>query len=268
MLLIDTSYLIFYRCYALKIWMSNAYPDINLECADLLELPEFVEKYKTTFLTTVAKIMKRESQTIKDVIFVRDCSSENVWRRKIFPDYKGNRDYTNFNGKSLFQWTYTNLLPIYSENGAKSIRFEELEADDTAAIIVKWISNNKPQEKVVIITNDNDYLQLLTYPNVSLFNLKQENLIKRSLGNPHRDLFKKIIMGDPSDNIPKVFDRCGEKTLLKYTDNPTELEMALDKNLEHRKRFEFNQTLIDFNKIPEMYLDSVILWCCENIMNR
>ena len=265
MLLIDTSYLIFYRCYALKIWMSKANPDINLESTDLLEIPEFMEKYKTTFLTTVEKIMKREGQTMNNVIFLRDCSSENIWRRKIFPEYKSNRDYTKFNGKSLFQWTYDNLLSIYSKNGAKTIMFDELEADDIAAIIVKWMSANYTQEKVVIITNDNDYLQLLSYPYVSLINLKQENLIKRSLGNPHRDLLKKIIMGDPSDNIRKVFERCGEKTLLKYTDNPIELENVLNNNQEHRTKFEFNQTLIDFNKIPKIYLDNVMLWCYENI---
>jgi 5'-3' exonuclease len=265
MLLIDTSYLIFYRCYALKIWMSKAYPDINLECNDLLEIPEFMEKYKTTFLTTIEKIMKREGQKMNNVIFLRDCSSENIWRRKIFPEYKSNRDYTKFNGKSLFQWTYDNLLSIYSKNGSKTVMFDELEADDVAAIIVKWMSDNYIKEKVVIITNDNDYLQLLSYPYVSLINLKQENLIKRSLGNPHRDLLKKIIMGDPSDNITKVFERCGEKTLLKYTDNPIELENALNNNQEHRTKFEFNQTLIDFNKIPKIYSDNVMLWCYENI---
>lgn len=265
MLLIDTSYLVFYRCFALKIWMGKAKPEINLECDDLLAVPEFMEKYRSTFLTTIEKIMKREGQKMSDVIFLRDCSSVNVWRRQVFGDYKGNRDYTNFNGKTLFQWTYDNLLPAFVEMGARVIRFDDLEADDTGAIIVRWMSQNNPSEKIVIITNDNDYLQLLVYSNVKLVNLKEEDLSKRSLGNPHRDLYKKIILGDPSDNIPKVFSRCGEKTLLKYTDNPTELEEALIKNPESRKQFNLNRLLIDFNQIPKIYTEDVISWCRENL---
>jgi 5'-3' exonuclease len=77
---------------------------------------------------------------------------------------------------------------------------------------------------------------------------------------------KKVILGDPSDNIPRVFERCGEKTLLKYTDNHIELETALSKNKEYRKRFNLNRLLIDFNKIPEIYVSDVIIWCKENLL--
>jgi len=265
MLLIDTSYLVFYRCFALKIWMAKAFPDINVESGDLLEIPEFLNKYRKTFLTTIEKIMKKNNMSYRDIIFLRDCSCDNVWRKQVFPEYKGNRDYTNFNGKTLFKWTYENLLPIYIEKGAKVIRFEELEADDTGAIIVRWMSEYRQAEKIVIITNDNDYLQLLQYSNITLVNLKEENLIKRSLGNPHRDLLKKVILGDKSDNIPKVFERCGEKTLLKYSDNPEELHIALGKNPEFRRQYNLNQLLINFNKIPHIYVQDVTKWCDENL---
>lgn len=265
MLLIDTSYLVFYRCFALKIWMSKSNPDINVDSGDLLEIPEFISKYRETFLTTVEKIMKRHNMTFKDLIFLRDCSGSNVWRKQVFPEYKGNRDYTNFNGKTLFQWSYDNLLPIYIEKGARVIRFEDLEADDTGAIIVRWMAQNRPDEKIVIITNDNDYLQLLQYDNITLINLKEENLIKRSLGSPMSDLLKKVILGDKSDNIPKVFERCGEKTLLKYIDNLNELENALNKNPDFRRQYNLNRLLIDFNKIPNIYVQDVLKWCTENL---
>jgi 5'-3' exonuclease len=245
--------------------MGKSNPEINVETGDLLEIPEFITKYKQTFLTTIEKIMKRHNMSFKDLIFLRDCSGANIWRKQIFPEYKGNRDYTNFNGKTLFQWSYDNLLPIYIEKGARVIRFEDLEADDTGAIIVRWMTQHRPSEKIVIITNDNDYLQLLQYPNVTLINLKEEDLIKRSLGNPLRDLMKKIILGDKSDNIPKVFERCGEKTLLKYIDDPLELETALNKNSNYRKQYNLNRLLIDFNKIPNIYVEDVLNWCQENL---
>lgn len=265
MLLIDTSYLVFYRCFALKIWMGKAYPDINVESGDLLEIPEFLVKYRETFLTTVEKIMKKNNMSYKDLVFLRDCSGDNVWRKQVFLEYKGNRDYTNFNGKTLFKWSYENLLPVYIEKGARVVRFEDLEADDTCAIIVRWMCHHKQDDKIVIITNDNDYLQLLQYPNITLVNLKEENLMKRSIGSPLGDLLKKVILGDKSDNIPKVFDRCGEKTLMKYIANHDELDTALNKNQQFRQRYNLNRLLIDFNKIPNIYVEDVLLWCEQNL---
>jgi len=263
MLLIDTSYLIFYRCFALKVWMANAFPDKNVMTDDLLNIPEFCEKYQKTFLTTVEKIMKATGQTLDDMIFIRDCPSAAVWRKSIYPEYKATRDYSTFNGKSVFQWTYDTILP----KCAKVAQFPELEADDTAAIIVRWMHQHHPNHPVIIITNDNDYLQLAAEnPRVRLINLKEEDLVaKRSLGTPLRDLYKKIIMGDPSDNIPKVFERCGPKTLLKYADEPHELAAALDKNPEFRQRFELNEQLIDFRKIPLRFVPPVYEWCATNL---
>ena len=56
LLLIDTSYLIFYRFHALKIWFSIAKPEISLETDDISTIPEFMEMYEKTFLQTIEKI--------------------------------------------------------------------------------------------------------------------------------------------------------------------------------------------------------------------
>jgi 5'-3' exonuclease len=124
---------------------------------------------------------------------------------------------------------------------------------------------NKPDEKITIITNDNDYLQLLKYPSVSLVNLKQEDLVKRSLGNPEWDLLRKIILGDPSDNIPKCLERCGEKTLLKYLNNRPELNRVLQEREDTYKQFKINQVLIDFEKIPKLMTEDLLAWCSQNL---
>jgi len=261
MLLVDTSYLIFYRIYALKMWFSKAKPDFNLEVDDLTLSDEFLEKFRKTFPTTLEKIMKRFGAKTEDVIFLRDCTSSDVWRKQIYPEYKSNRDYTGFNGKKVFQWTYDNILPDWEKKGAKVLRFDQLEADDIAAIIVNWMSKHNPAKSITIVTNDNDYLQLLKHPQVSLINLKEEDLKKRSIGNPEWDLMKKIILGDPSDNIPKVLDRCGEKTLIKYLENPSEFQKALDKKEGAKAKFKINQLLIDFEKVPKLFTEDCISWC-------
>ena len=46
-ILIDGSYFIFYRIFALHVWWRNANPEIKLE--NPFQNEEFVEKYKSTF---------------------------------------------------------------------------------------------------------------------------------------------------------------------------------------------------------------------------
>ena len=258
-LLIDTSYVIFFRFHALKIWFSKAKPEISLETDDITKIPEFMEKYESLFLQTINKISKTEGFTLENTIFIRDCSSSTIWRRDYYPEYKGTRNYSNFNGNKLFQWTYDNLFPKYIQKGATVLRFDRLEADDTIAILVKSI-RERTTNKIVIITSDNDYLQLLSYPNIKLLNLKCESLQDKSIGTPYADLMKKIIMGDPSDNLPKVFKRCGIKTLQKYIEDKTLLDSALDSDKEAKQKFYLNQQLIDFNNIPNEYSKTVSDW--------
>jgi 5'-3' exonuclease len=57
---------------------------------------------------------------------------------------------------------------------------------------------------------------------VHIYTLKHKKLTDRKscLGDPKKDLFCKIIIGDKSDNIPGVFSKCGIKTACKYYENP------------------------------------------------
>ena len=262
LLVIDTSYLIFFRFHAVKSWITRAKPEIELDATDdITTISDFMATYKKTFFNTIDKIMKKQNITMNNVIFARDCSGANVWRKLIFPEYKANRDYSKFNGKTIFQWTYDNLLPEYLTKGAKVVRFEYIEADDIVAIISMHVKNRP----ILIITNDNDYLQLRVNESVRLINLKEEDLMLRSIGTPNGDLMKKIVLGDPSDNIPKVFNKCGIKTLEKYLLNPQLLEDALKQDIEANKRYKLNKVLVDFNQIPEIYKKEVIEWININI---
>jgi|688.fasta_scaffold671894_1 5'-3' exonuclease len=262
LLVIDTSYLIFFRFHAVKSWITRAKPDVEIDKTDdITTIPEFMDTYRKTFFKTVQKIMKINNITMNNVVFARDCSGADIWRNMIFSEYKQNRDYSNFNGKTIFKWTYENLLPEYIEKGAKTARFDYIEADDIAAIITMEIKDRP----ILIITNDNDYLQLCVNSNVKLINLKEEDITSRSIGSPNADLMKKIILGDPSDNIPKVFNKCGIKTLEKYLSNPQLLEDALKQDTDANKRFKLNRVLVDFNQIPQIYKNEVIEWININI---
>ena len=138
-------------------------------------------------------------------------------------EYKGNRKNgveDGFMGGPFIKMAYEEKLFI--DGGAKTIlKHPKLEADDCIAVSVKYILEKYPQSKIYIITSDKDYLQLAE-ERVELYNLSYKKLTdqKSSSGDPKRDLFCKIVMGDPSDNIKSVLQKCGPKTALKCYENP------------------------------------------------
>ena len=248
-ILIDGSYFCFYRYYSLLNWWKNAYPEEPLD--DPFLNPTFVNKFKKTFVEHVSEIPKRlglDKKTNIKILVGKDCKREDIWRTHLFPDYKANRQKDGaFLGGPFFKMAYDDGLFI--QGGAQIIlHHPRLEADDCIAIFVKKVCLDR---RVFIITSDKDYLQL-SKPNIEIYNLAYKKLTdqKSSTGNPECDLFCKIVMGDPSDNIKSVLKKCGPKTALKcfenrgYFDDRMKAENAYD-------LYNLNKTLVDFNEIPE-----------------
>jgi 5'-3' exonuclease len=89
-----------------------------------------------------------------------------------------------------------------------------------------------------------------------LYNLKYKSLLesKSYSGDPKRDLFYKIVLGDKSDNIQGVFEKCGKKTVDKCFDDPEFFETKLNKenkNLDYQR----NLQLINFDYIPSILVE-------------
>ena len=61
-------------------------------------------------------------------------------------------------------------------------------------------------------------------------------------------------MGDKSDNIISVFDKCGKKTVEKCY-NDTEFFSDKLKKENRTDRFELNKKLISFDLIPQELVD-------------
>jgi len=253
---VDGSYYCFYRYYSIMTWFRNACPEEKLE--DPLKNEKFVEKFKKTFIDKLQEIPKhlKLDKTINPILIVgKDCKRDQIWRTKLYPKYKANRDNMRgeeaFMGGPFFQMAYED--DMFIQGGAKAIlKHPHLEADDCIAISVKHITQKYPACQIYIITSDHDYLQLNS-PNVHLFNLAFKNLAdsKTATGNAKQDLQLKIITGDKSDNIPNIFPKCGPKTAQKCIDDPEYLKKKLDENPEYLKQYELNKTLVDFDNIPQ-----------------
>ena len=250
-LLIDCSYFVFYRYYAVKGWYQRAF-ESELAVGDVMSDENFINTYNSTFEKTVLEFAKKNKVPLGNVMFARDCSREEIWRTKIYPEYKASRDdkATSFNG-DIFRHTYNVLFPKLQEKyGFNYIYHNHLEADDLIAVSVEYIRENGLDTKIIIVTNDNDYVQLYKY-DVRIVNLQKKDLNER-IYDIVDYLQYKIIIGDKSDNIKAIGKKIGDKTAKKMLED----KEVYDKYMSQpgvKEQYELNRLLIDFDYIPEQY---------------
>jgi len=286
-ILIDASYYIFYRVFALYTWWNIKNKDKE-ECIDLHNDIDFVERFKKVFVDKILELPNKLGIDKKeDIQFIigKDCPRQHIWRNHFHSGYKGTRGDSGNSAikpgeffkivynESLFESIpYINLLTVYNAC---------MEADDCLAVTSKYLNTKYPESQVYIITSDTDYLQLKR-DNTHIYNLKFKtvNTEKNSLGSPVKDLLYKIIIGDKSDNISPVFSRykdknsdddnkqykelclitkniCGPKSTLNYVNDLKRFMSDIIKYNVYDK-YKLNRRLIDFNMIPEFLQKDVL----------
>jgi len=196
------------------------------------------------------------------VVVVYDGAGGSKRRRKINPDYKSNRvpkrvtKFDAFNSledekeamKIQFRrlLSYLELLPIdvYS--------VDHVEADD----VIAYIAQNVLENEVIIMSADQDFLQLVNdrivvwSPNKKKYYTKEQVFVE--YGVPaHNFLMYKCLMGDKSDNLEGI-KGLGPKKVTKVIPEITKREMNLDylihyastqDSLMHKRIVENRETL-------------------------
>jgi 5'-3' exonuclease len=248
-ILVDGSYFCFYRYHAIKSWWKFATPDIELDETSVA----FADKFRSTFVDKMIEIPRKlKVHKQNPVIMVgKDCPQQDIWRMAEYADYKGTRN------SSGSEYIATYFRMVYGDNlfqagGATQIlHHPHLEADDCIAIATQRLLAREPDAQIYIITSDTDYLQLVS-DRVKIFTMQYKELVnsKTYCGDPERYLFCKTVLGDKSDNIPRVFSKCGPKTALKLWDDKDLFEQKLDAEEGARERYEHNRRLISFREIP------------------
>ena len=245
--LIDCSYYIFYRYFATYRWFTfqKKIFDVNT----ITENVEFVTAFIKHLNSDLKKIMKKWKTSTDNIILCMDCPRSKIWRNDIYPVYKASRTQSiNFNG---------NIFKIFNEYietlNIKQIYFNRLEGDDIVYLIQKNIkelfTKLKIVQKIIIITNDNDYLQLAD-KNVNIINMQMKDITSRGTKNSQVDLLIKAIIGDKSDNIPKISSYMTKDKALSIammTENER-YDWLKEKNL--LDKFNLNMNLISFDNIP------------------
>lgn len=242
-ILIDNSYYIFNRYFATIRWFKQRETDIDLNPDTIIQNKEFMIAFIKHFEADIKKLTVK-FKTIKDnIVFCLDCPRSSIWRNTFYDKYKQTRiKKDNFNS-DIF-----NIFEDYlNSNNYKLCKYDTLEADDIVYLIQKKINT---LSKIIIITNDNDYLQMYS-PNVKIFNMQFKDLSLKINYNPYTELLLKIIIGDKSDNIPKIFNGLKKDTALNIALMTHENRFEYLKSNNIIDIFNLNKKLIDLNEIPE-----------------
>jgi 5'-3' exonuclease len=194
------------------------------------------------------------------------CDNRKYWRKEFFPFYKAGRKKTR--EKSDLDWhlIFDILAKFKSELREnfpyKVIDVEGAEADD---IIGTLVPRHAPQQKILILSSDGDFLQLQQYgSNVKQYNPAQKKYVKSE--NPHLELKEKIIRGDKGDGIPNVFSPsdCFVRELRQKPITQKIIEKYLTESPDNWNdvyaftNFHRNETLIDLRFIPSEIKEKII----------
>jgi len=227
------------------------------------------------------------------VVFCQDAHS---WRKSFDEDYKRNREAVKATltesqreEDKIFFAAFNDFQTFINEKtNATVLQHPDCEADD---MVQAWISLH-PDDKHVLISGDTDFHQLLA-PNVTIYDGVNKRtytlsgvtddkgkpvLDKKSkkpiMINPEYSLFKKIIRGDPGDNVFSAFPGVRETKILEafqdrekkgYAWNNMMMSRWVDHNqkeVQVKDRFEHNRILIDLTAQPQVireYMEQTVL---------
>lgn len=276
-LIVDMGYACFYRFYATKTWYRFSHPDEMKENPkpEWINILDFVEKYSKMFLEGIDNIRKVCNVPWSNVILAQDCRRTKIWRVELYPEYKGTREASHiksgFDGHDIFQYTCKTLIPKWIEKyGLKCLRYPKAEADDIVACLSKHLRKSF-DANITILANDTDYLQLVN-EKVRLLDMKGK---ERTSANKQHDLWKKILIGDTSDNIPGCyinqsniysdrknvrFIRCTPKVInLMLSDWDIWYSRLIETpDIIRDRQHLLNQKLIDFENIPQDMYQGIV----------
>lgn len=167
------------------------------------------------------------------------------FRYDLYPDYKANR-IIKYASKpetaEKISFAQNEIVRLLQYLPVSICRDAGAEADD----VINTLAHNMKDEDITIISNDNDYIQLLQQ---GFSNLKIFNPIKKEFMEAPAFLYVawKILAGDKSDNIPGLLK---PKLVMELINNPEKLKQFLSIE-ENRANFNINKQLIEFKIVED-----------------
>lgn len=247
-ILVDASYYVFYRFFATYRWFT--FQNMTHAPDDMINNKIFMDAFYKHVQNDLNKICKKWGSNIQNIIFCMDCMRCDIWRNDIYKDYKALRHQNQKFDRRIFPIFYDHISSL----NIQTLNSERLEADDIIYLTQKQLVKHlKSSKKVIIISNDGDFMQLAS-DQVNIFNMQLKELKTRGSGNPYTDLLIKAIYGDKSDNIHKIAPGITKEKALSIANLPESERIEYLKTNMMYDNFLFNIKLISFENIPLEYV--------------
>lgn len=187
--------------------------------------------------SVIEQLTKDYGLPVKEVIYGWD-RGHSQRRKDVFPEYKDNRTTEKTEEEKQWMAEFIEQANILYENlplfGVKCLRKTGWEGDDLIYGLVDSLKSKYPDDRVVIVSTDEDFHQLIS-ERVDLYSpIKQvlytlENY-QEMMGIP-QELFLtyKILKGDSSDGISGIAG-IGEKTAKSLVNQYGNLEHLLSQD--------------------------------------
>ena len=234
-ILVDTSYWLYYRYFALRTWYKKAFPDTTRDANfdmehNWLEDTIFMNKFRKLFIDNIKTLVRKYKSVMTNVVFCIDCSYKDIWRNTLVSDYKATRPESlkkkGFNSFNVFAYMKKDYLPeLQVQYGVKILYHSKCEADDVIGHLAPYlISSGFPM--IYIIANDNDYLQICNTRIKMIKGNMESSSTEYNVNTGEKYLIRKILLGDVSDNIRA----CSVNKLLleKNIENISEINSILE----------------------------------------
>jgi len=218
-------------------------------------------------LNQIRMYRKRYFKEYGEIVVVADGGGN--FRKEIYPYYKWRRSEGRDESKIDWDEAFRIIHMIFEEIGEnfpyKTIKQWGCEADDTIARIAFETQEFGKHENVMIISGDNDFIQLQKMSNVKQFSPITKKLV--TTDDPHRWTMEKIFKGCGSDAVPNILSpdnaiaegiRQKPMTKKKMDDWYSSEDPKMGMDEETYKNFCRNKKLVDLTETPQSIKDEII----------
>ncbi len=203
-------------------------------------------------INSLRNYQKRYAEEYGEMVLCTDAA--NPWRREFYPHYKANRkkarDNDDMDWTLIFDTLHKVKMEIKENFPYRYMYVENAEADDIIAVLCRTTN-----EKVLIVSGDKDFQQLHKYSYVQQWSPNLNKFVVQD--RPEEFLKEHTLRGDKSDGIPNILsnDNCMvegiRQTPLRKPVFDAYMRMTIESDDKYYRNYLRNQTLIDFDFIPE-----------------
>ena len=223
-ILIDASYFVIHRLFATSRWWSMKNGANGANGTEKPKDAAFIEALIKHSEADITKIQKKwgligrgkglgpKSKPVapNNIIFCCDCPPSSIWRIQVYEEYK--RRYRTQPPTENEEGNVDVFLRAFFLRAQHyKVAHPTLEADDVVCLLHRQVRAIMGEDqKIVIISSDHDFLQLkdATRPaTCDIFCLPLKDIWPDGVKKGTADIHRKVLMGDPSDDIPAVLTK-------------------------------------------------------------